>query len=98
MNLDGHPVAWGVLTFYPESEYLPPTSVRVRLGKYSAPAELGPVKGKATLTFEGSIWESTGSPNDKVVNLKSKSPHDDAPIEVPLEDGAVRIDLEFRSR
>ena len=98
VNLDGHPVAWGVLTFYPESDSLPPTSVRVRRGKYSAPAEFGPVKGKATLTFEGSIWESTGSPDDKVVNLKSKSPHYDVPIEVPLEDGAGRIDLEFRSR
>jgi len=96
--LDGQPVAWGVLTFYPEDKFLPPTSVRVRRGKYSASAEVGPVKGVATVTFEGSIWESTGSPDDKVVNLNSTSPEDDAPIKLELLGGDGPIDFEFRSR
>ncbi|MEM1442562.1 MAG: alpha/beta hydrolase, partial [Verrucomicrobiota bacterium] len=37
VTLDGEPVSWGVLTFYPEEKGQPITSVRVRRGKFSAP-------------------------------------------------------------
>ena len=97
-NLDGHPVAWGVLTFYPENSNLPPTSIRIRRGKFSATEVVGPVVGKARVTFEGSVWETTGADEDKVVRLSTLSPKDEQPIEIKIEAGAQPISLEFRSR
>jgi len=69
VTLDGKPVSWGVISFYPEDENLPIVSVRARNGKFSSKAEDGPVIGKSTVQFEGSIWEATRDPSDSVVKL-----------------------------
>jgi hypothetical protein len=91
-------VAWGVLTFYPENSNLPPTSIRIRRGKFSSTEVAGPVVGKARVTFEGSVWETTGADEDKAVRLSTLSPKDEQPIEMKIEAGAQPISLEFRSR
>lgn len=91
-TLDGTPVSWGVLTFHSEDENLPPVSVRVRRGKFSARAEEGPLAGRATVTFEGSIWEETGDPEDEVVRLDSPVA---SPVEIAPEMEPLRF--EFRS-
>ncbi len=97
-TLDGEPVSWGVLTFHPEDQALPSTSVRVRRGKFSASAADGPVIGKATVTFEGSIWEATGDSSDTAVALQSLSPDSDEPIVVLVgrETGAIQLELKSR--
>lgn len=95
-TLNGKPVSWGVLTFYPENDRLPVTSVRVRRGKFSADADTGPMTGKATLKFEGSIWESTNAPEDRAVKLETLEPGGD-PIRVDVKAGAGPMNLDFRS-
>ncbi len=98
VTLDGQPVSWGVLTFHPENEALPVISVRVRRGRYSASEKQGPVAGVAHLSFEGSIWEATGSEDDHVVRLDSLSPGDSSPIEVDLNGGETELNFDFKSR
>ncbi|MDF1658400.1 MAG: alpha/beta hydrolase [Verrucomicrobiales bacterium] len=97
VTLDGEPVSWGVLTFYPENNRLPITSIRVRRGKFAAPEEVGPVVGKATLTFEGSIWEATGNLKDESVTLDSLSPQNPAPFKLELKAGMEPLKLDFLS-
>ncbi|MEC5126906.1 alpha/beta hydrolase [Verrucomicrobiales bacterium BCK34] len=98
VSLDGEPVSWGVITFHPEDENQPVTSVRVRRGSFSAKPEEGPVLGKSTLTFEGSIWEATGNPEDKAVALRSLSPDSDAPITVAVSGEMKPLQFDFTSR
>ncbi len=98
VKLDGLPVSWGVLTFHPKDENLPTVSVRVRRGRFSAGADDGPLVGAATLTFEGSVWEATGNPEDVAVELESLSPGDDKPIEVTVEAGMEELKLDFQSK
>lgn len=97
-TLDGEPVSWGVLTFHPGGNEIPPTSVRIRRGKFSVPAKDGPVLGDSTLTLEGSIWEKTGSEKDRAVSLKTLSPDAEAPIKVAVGENNEPLALEFRSR
>lgn len=97
VTLDGSPVSWGVLTFHPENGQLPSISVRVRRGKFSAPAEVGPVTGPATITFEGSIWETTGDDADTAVQLGTLEPGG-GPIEVEVSGDPFVRNFEFRSR
>ncbi|MDF1823222.1 MAG: alpha/beta hydrolase [Verrucomicrobiales bacterium] len=97
VTLDGEPVSWGMLTFYPENEHFPITSIRVRRGKFAAPADLGPVAGKARISFEGSIWESTGDPTDESVTLDSLSPEDESPVELELKPGMEQLTLDYVS-
>lgn len=96
-TLDGQPVSWGAISFRPENGNLPVTTVRVRNGKFSAKAEEGPVVGKATLAFEGSIWEATGSAEDEVVRLESLAPGGEA-LSVDLSEKTEPLRFEFRSR
>ncbi len=98
VTLDGEPVSWGVLTFHPEDKNQPVTSVRVRRGSFSAKQEIGPVLGKATLTFEGSIWELTGNDDDKAVALSSLSPDDKAPISVVVSGSMKPMTFDFTSK
>tara|TARA_R110002096_G_scaffold433006_6_gene650899 strand:- start:1461 stop:2720 length:1260 start_codon:yes stop_codon:yes gene_type:complete len=106
VTLDGNPVSWGVLSFYPDDSNLPVTSVRIRRGKYSANEAQGPVVGNARISFEGSIWEATGDANDQAVKLQSLTPSDENPIEVTIESvgkpGGKPVgkpmNFEFRSR
>jgi len=95
--LDGKPVSWGALTFLPEDRNLPVTTVRVRGGKFSAKAEEGPVVGKTTLRFEGSIWEATGSEGDRVVRLESLKPGGEF-LRVEVAGDGNRMAFEFVSR
>jgi len=97
VTLDGEPVSWGVLSFHPENERLPVTSVRVRRGRFSADAEEGPMMGKCRLKLEASIWEATGEEDDRVVNLDSFSPGADSPVMVEVEKGMELLRLEYRS-
>lgn len=97
VTLDGEPVSWGVLSFYPENENLPIVSVRVRRGGFSAKAEEGPVMGKATVRFEGSIWEATGDESDRALKLEEEKPGSGA-IVVDVKEGMGALDLEFVSR
>lgn len=96
--LDGHPVSAGVLIFSPEDSDLPVTAVRVRRGKFSANAETGPFVGKATVVFEGSIWEATGAAEDNVVRLETLSPGNGKVVELEIAEGSGAITLEYRSR
>ncbi len=95
--LDGNPVSWGALSFHPEDANLPVTTVRVRRGKFSAKVEEGPVVGKTTLKFEGSIWEETGADEDRVVKLDSLKPGGD-PLAVEVTEGGEVLRFEFSSR
>lgn len=90
--LDGKPVSWGTVVFRPEDKNLPCTAVRVRGGKFSAKAGEGPVTAKSSLTFEGSIWETTGSPDDQLVRLASLKPGGPA---VAVEVGAAADPMRF---
>lgn len=90
--LDGKPVSWGTLVFRPGDKNLPATAVRVRGGKFSAKAGEGPVTAKSSLTFEGSIWETTGSPDDQLVRLASLKPGGPA---VVVEVGAAADPMRF---
>ncbi|MDF1816619.1 MAG: alpha/beta hydrolase [Verrucomicrobiales bacterium] len=67
LNLDGKPVSWGTVTFYPQDRTLPVVTTRVRRGKFSAKKESGPVIAKSSVELTGSIWEETGNAADKVV-------------------------------
>jgi len=96
--LDGVPVSWGVLTFHPEDQNLPTTSVRVRRGKFSANADVGPVLGASTITFEGSIWEETGNDSDRAVQISSLSADSDEPIQVSVKERMGPLKFEFRSK
>lgn len=68
VNLDGQPVSWGTATFQPEDGNLPVVTARIRNGRFSAKKEEGPVVGKSTVTFTGSIWEATEDDSDEVVS------------------------------
>ncbi len=98
VTLDGHPVSWGVLAFYPEDKNLPVTSVRIRNGRFSVKAEDGPVVGKSTILFEGSIREATGLEEDKAVRLETLTPGDEKAVEMDIAEGGAPIRLEYRSR
>ncbi len=98
VNLDGEPVSSGVITFQPEDKNQRMTSVRVRRGNFSAKAEVGPILGKSTLTFEGSIWETTGNPEDKAVSLSSLSPASDDPIRISVSESMKPLQFDFTSR
>lgn len=96
-TLDGRPVSWGVLTFHPEDETVPPTSVRVRRGRFSASAADGPVVGKGRLRFEGSIWEETEDSGDGVVSLESLAPGG-KPVAVEVKGKMDPMEFHFLSR
>ncbi|MDA7922053.1 alpha/beta hydrolase [Verrucomicrobiales bacterium] len=98
VTLDGEPASWGILTFHPEDKNQPPTSVRVRRGKFSAKSDVGPVVGAATLTFEGSIWELTVDAGDKAVSLSSLSPGNDEQISLPVSEGMEPLHFDFSSK
>jgi hypothetical protein len=98
VTLDGQPVSWGVIAFYPENPNLPFTSIRIRNGKFSVKADEGPVKGRSTIQFEGSIWESTGALKDKVIQLDSLSPENRTAIVTEIKTESKPIKLDFRSR
>lgn len=98
VTLDGQPVSAGVLAFYPEDKNLPVTALRVRRGKFSAKAEAGPFVGKATVKFEGSIWEATGEAADKAVTLDTLTPGDGKAVELVIGEGGAPIRLDYRSR
>ena len=98
VTLDGQPVSAGVLAFYPEDRNLPVTAVRVRRGKFSAKDEAGPFVGKATVKFEGSIWEATGDLADKAVTLDTLTPGDGKAVELVIGEGGTPIKLDYRSR
>ncbi|MEM6279863.1 MAG: alpha/beta hydrolase [Verrucomicrobiota bacterium] len=95
VTLNGKPISWGVLTFYPEEEGQPITSVRVRRGSFSADAEKGPVAGKATIRLEGSIWEATRDKEDRALLLEVLNPQDEAPIQIEVKEGLEPIQLDF---
>ncbi|MEM1441901.1 MAG: prolyl oligopeptidase family serine peptidase, partial [Verrucomicrobiota bacterium] len=98
VSLDGEPVSWGVLTFHPEEKGQPVTSVRVRRGKFTVPAEKGPVEGKTTITFEGSIWEATRDAGDVSVELDSLNPQDEAPVKVEVTQEMEPLRFDFSSK
>jgi acetyl esterase/lipase len=95
--LDGKPVSWGTVVFRPGDKNLPATAVRVRNGKFSAKAGEGPVTAKSSLTFEGSIWETTGSPDDHLVRLASLKPGGE-PLSVDIAEGGIPMRFEFSSK
>ncbi len=97
-TLDGKPVSWGALVFYPENSNLPPTTVRIRKGKFSDPIETGPITGVSRIHFEGSIWEETGSPDDQTVQLDSLHFNDKTPLRVDVKTGSKPLHFDFLSR
>lgn len=97
VKLDGLPVSWGVLTFYPEESSFPIVSVRVRRGKFSSPESTGPVVGASKLRFEGSIWEETEDAEDKIVQLDSLKPGGE-PLLVEVKPGMSPLRFEFSSK
>lgn len=69
VTLDGQPISWGSVTFYPEDPNVPDTTVRIRRGKFRADASSGPIAVPSKLKFSGSIWEETQNPDDGVVEI-----------------------------
>jgi acetyl esterase/lipase len=98
VTLDGHPVSWGILAFHPADKNLPVTSVRVRRGKFSAKAEVGPLIGKSKVKFEGSIWEETGAAEDVAVSLETLAPGDTKVVEIEVAESGTKVKLDYRSR
>jgi len=74
VDLDGSPVSWGSLTFYPDDEALPVTTIRVRRGQFAADENGGPVAAPSRIVFEGSIWEGSRDAEDGLVHLESLRP------------------------
>jgi len=95
--LDGVPVSWGTLTFHPEKDGVPVTTVRIRRGRFQAPPETGPAAGPSRLTFSGSIWEETRDPADGVAFLDARSPDSTEPITVEVREGMEPLDVAFRT-
>ncbi len=98
VHLDGEVVSWGSLSFYPEDESSPVTTIRVRRGNFSAKEEDGPVLGKSRLVFEGSIWEETGSEKDRVIQLEKKSPSDTETVTLDIQAEHPPLELHYSSR
>jgi hypothetical protein len=98
VTLDGTPVSWGNVTFHPDDPNLPETTLRIRNGKFSAPAESGPVAAKSALTFSASIWEATRLPGDRVVQLDRASPSDAKPLSLKVRAGLEPLSFSLRSR
>ena len=67
VKIKGEPVSWGTVTFRSPDPNQPVVTIRVRRGNFSAGSETGPIKGPATVSFSGSIWESTGDAADGVI-------------------------------
>lgn len=97
LNVDGQPVNWGAITFYPENENLPVTTLRVMGGKFGVDATKGPVPGKSRLVVAASIWEKTRDPRDGTVVLEKAAPGDAVPLTVEVSDGQT-LDLVLKSR
>lgn len=98
VTLDGLPVSWGGITFTPEDPDLPTTTLRIRRGKFSAPAESGPIVGKSAVTFEASIWEQTRAPEDGVIRTDRLSPDSAEPLSVAVKAGKNEVSYELKSR
>lgn len=81
VKIKGEPVSWGTVTFRSPDPNQPVVTIRVRRGRFSAGSETGPVKGPATVSFSGSIWESTGDAADGVISV------DEGP-EIEVKEGA----------
>lgn len=91
-TLDGEPVSWGSVTFTPADPNLPVTTVRARGGKFSADSASGPVAGRSAVSFEGSIWELTQNPEDRVIRTDRLSPNDRLALSLELETGEKTAD------
>jgi acetyl esterase/lipase len=98
VTLDGKPVSWGSISFYPDDKNLPVTTVRIRNGKFSAKRDDGPMIGSSKVIFEGSIWEATGLDKDRSVRLESLKPNDSTKTNVKIEKETKPIRLEYFSR
>jgi len=98
VSLDGVPVSWGSLTFQPDDPRLPPTTIRLRRGRFAVEAESGPVATPSTVRFEGSIWEETRAPEDRRVRLETLAPEESGPLRFEGGDSDDALVLEFRSR
>lgn len=98
IHLDGEMVSWGSLSFYPEDESAPVTTVRVRRGNFSAKESDGPVLGKSRVVFEGSIWEETGDEADRVIQLEKKSPSETEPIILDIQADHPPLEIQYSSR
>ena len=98
VTLDGVPVSWGSVTFHPEDLNLPETTLRIHAGKFSAPAESGPVVAKSALTFSVSIWEATRLPGDGVLQTDRLSQSDAKPLSVQVRAGLDPLKFDLRAR
>lgn len=97
LMMDGQPVNWGAVTFHPEDENQPVTTLRVMGGKFAADATKGPVPGKCRLVVAASIWEKTRDPKDGTVVLEKTAPDATTPWMVDVVDGQT-LDLAAKSR
>jgi len=96
-TLNGQPISWGSVTFYPEDKNIPETTVRIRRGKFSAKAADGPVAVPSKLKFAASIWEVTGNPDDQVVTLDRVTPDaKPATLEVKADMDLLNFALETK--
>lgn len=98
VTLDGKPVSWGAICFEPENPNYPVTTVRVRNGKFAAKGEEGPVVGRCRIKFEGSIWETTNSADDRVVRLESLSPKDGSKVTLEVTNNMSALQFDYHSR
>lgn len=95
MTLDGTPVRWGSVTFYPENATQPVATARVMGGKFSLPREQGPVAGRARLSFSASTWETTQNDSNRLIGADRFAKSDTLPATLELKEGleALKIDL-----
>lgn len=97
LMLDGQAVPWGAVTFHPEDENLPVTTLRVMGGKFKSDETNGPAPGKCRLVVAASIWERTKDPRDGTVILDKAAVGDVHPLTVEVVAGQP-LDLVVTSR
>lgn len=99
VTLNGNPVRWGSVTFHPAAgAALPVVTARVMGGKFSLPAEMGPVVGGHRLTFSASTWETTQNDADRVVQADRLSPKDPGPATIEVKAGLAPLKFALQSR
>ncbi|MBL9153781.1 MAG: alpha/beta hydrolase [Verrucomicrobiales bacterium] len=98
VTLNGNPVRWGSVTFHPAAGVtLPVVTARVMAGKFSLPADQGPVVGGNRLTFSASTWETTQNEADRVIQADRLSQNDPSPAMIEVTEGLAPLKFALQS-
>ncbi|MCB1229825.1 MAG: alpha/beta hydrolase [Verrucomicrobiae bacterium] len=98
VQMDGHPVGWGSVTFLPSDESRPFATARVMGGKFSLPVNDGPPVGKSKLAFTASIFEATKGEADRVIQTDRLSQNPGEPAYLDVTPGLEPLAFELSSQ